>query len=264
MRSELGATAFGRLLRSIAVVFGVISIVFFLSRGAGDPVSRLAPIDATQQEIEEAKERYGLNDPMIEQYGRFLWDIVRLEFGQSFRATTSGDRCGRRASGGDRPAGSGGTVRRVCDWHSVRDCGCGASRRRDRHLQPDRSAVRSGGAQLLARPDVDPLRRVVYRFHPDRRPHDAAEHHLAGDHAGIVPCGGGDAIHPLGHARHVAAGLHPHGASQGSDRARRAVQARPAQLDARRDHVARVCRSATSFPARSSSRPFSPGRGWDS
>ena len=87
MRSELGATAAGRFLRSIAVVFGVVTIVFFMSRGAGDPVSRLAPIDATQQEIEEAKERYGLNDPMIEQYGRFLWDIVRLEFGQSFRAT---------------------------------------------------------------------------------------------------------------------------------------------------------------------------------
>ena len=67
MRSELGATAVGRFLRSVAVVFGVVTIVFFLSRGAGDPVSRLAPIDATQQEIEEAKERYGLNDPMIEQ-----------------------------------------------------------------------------------------------------------------------------------------------------------------------------------------------------
>ena len=87
MRSELGTAAVGRFLRSIAVVFGVVTIVFFLSRAVGDPVSLLAPIDSTQAEIDAAKTRYGLNDPLIEQYGRFLIDIVQLDFGQSFRAT---------------------------------------------------------------------------------------------------------------------------------------------------------------------------------
>ena len=87
MRNELGTAAVGRFLRSIAVVFGVVTVVFFMSRAVGDPVSLLAPIDSTQAEIEAAKTRYGLNDPLIEQYGRFLIDIVQLDFGQSFRAT---------------------------------------------------------------------------------------------------------------------------------------------------------------------------------
>ena len=87
MRNELGTAAVGRFLRSIAVVFGVVTVVFFMSRAVGDPVSLLAPIDSTQAEIEAAKTRYGLNDPLIEQYGRFLIDIIQLDFGQSFRAT---------------------------------------------------------------------------------------------------------------------------------------------------------------------------------
>ena len=87
MRNELGTAAVGRFLRSIAVVFGVVTVVFFMSRAVGDPVSLLAPIDSTQAEIEAAKTRYGLNDPLIEQYVRFLIDIVQLDFGQSFRAT---------------------------------------------------------------------------------------------------------------------------------------------------------------------------------
>ena len=87
MRNELGAAAFTRILRSIAVVFGVVTIVFFMSRAVGDPVSRLAPIESTAEEIEQIKDKIGLNDPLIQQYGRFLVDTVQLKFGQSFRAT---------------------------------------------------------------------------------------------------------------------------------------------------------------------------------
>ena len=87
MRNELGSAALARLLRSIAVVFGVVTIVFFMSRAVGDPISRLAPIDATQEEIEQTKQELGLNDPILAQYGRFLIDVVQLDFGQSFRAT---------------------------------------------------------------------------------------------------------------------------------------------------------------------------------
>ena len=87
MRNELGAAAFTRIIRSIAVVFGVVTIVFFMSRAVGDPVSRLAPIESTAEEIEQIKDKIGLNDPLIQQYGRFLVDTVQLKFGQSFRAT---------------------------------------------------------------------------------------------------------------------------------------------------------------------------------
>jgi peptide/nickel transport system permease protein len=75
-----------RLARSIAVVFAVVTIVFFMSRGVGDPISYLAPIEATAEEIEQIKDEEGLNDPIMQQYGRFLGDAVRLDFGKSFRA----------------------------------------------------------------------------------------------------------------------------------------------------------------------------------
>ena len=86
MNSQLASAAVSRLTRSIIVVFGVVTIVFLMSRATGDPVSFLAPIETTAAEIEEIKDKLGLNDPLIEQYGRFLGDVVQLDFGTSFRA----------------------------------------------------------------------------------------------------------------------------------------------------------------------------------
>lgn len=83
---ELWQTLMLRSLRSLAVVFVVVTIVFVMSRKVGDPVTLLAPIDASREDIEEIKDREGLHDPLIEQYGRFLADAVRLDFGTSYRA----------------------------------------------------------------------------------------------------------------------------------------------------------------------------------
>ena len=87
MNTQLGSAAVSRFIRGVAVVFLVVTIVFILSRATGDPITYLAPIESTAEELEAFKDQLGLNDPMIEQYGRFLVDIVQLEFGQSFRAT---------------------------------------------------------------------------------------------------------------------------------------------------------------------------------
>jgi len=45
----------------------------------------MAPIDATQQDIQRIKQSYGLNDPIYQQYVRFIWDTARLHMGTSFR-----------------------------------------------------------------------------------------------------------------------------------------------------------------------------------
>lgn len=76
-----------RLFGSIVVVFVVVSVVFFVSRVIGNPVSYLAPIDATPEEIERIEDAFGLNDPILEQYKDFLWDVVRLDMGRSFRTS---------------------------------------------------------------------------------------------------------------------------------------------------------------------------------
>ena len=74
-----------RLLQAIFVVFIVVSIVFFVSRTVGSPETFLLPFDATNADIEALRENLGLNDPQIVQYGNFLWDILQLDFGNSYR-----------------------------------------------------------------------------------------------------------------------------------------------------------------------------------
>ena len=77
-----------RLIASILVLWVVLTLVFFMSRAIGDPASLLAGADltATRESIEQIKERLGLNDPLMERYGRFLWNAVQLDFGVSLRS----------------------------------------------------------------------------------------------------------------------------------------------------------------------------------
>jgi peptide/nickel transport system permease protein len=74
-----------RLVAGASVVFTVVTVVFFVSRVIGNPVSYLAPVDATTEEIERIEEAYGLKRPLLVQYRDFLWDAARLDMGRSFR-----------------------------------------------------------------------------------------------------------------------------------------------------------------------------------
>lgn len=74
-----------RLLQAVVVVFVVVSIVFFVARLVGNPEAFLLPYEATDAEIETIRDRLGLNDTLIVQYGNFLWDLVNLDFGTSYR-----------------------------------------------------------------------------------------------------------------------------------------------------------------------------------
>ena len=73
-----------RLLQAIVVVFIVVSLVFLVSRLVGNPEIFLAGPDATNEDIEGIKERFGLNDSMIVQYGNFLGDLIQGDFGHSW------------------------------------------------------------------------------------------------------------------------------------------------------------------------------------
>ena len=73
-----------RLLQALVVVFIVVSLVFLVSRLVGNPEIFLAGPDATNEDIEGIKERFGLNDSMIVQYGNFLGDLIQGDFGHSW------------------------------------------------------------------------------------------------------------------------------------------------------------------------------------
>jgi peptide/nickel transport system permease protein len=74
-----------RLLQAIVVIWVVVTIVFFVTRLTGDPITFLAPVSASQADIEQIKDANHLNDPLPSQYVRFLWDAARLDLGNSFR-----------------------------------------------------------------------------------------------------------------------------------------------------------------------------------
>ena len=80
----MGAYIRRRLLQSIVVVWGVSVLVFFLLRLApGDPVSLLLAETATPAQIDEAREKWGLNDPIPVQYMIFLGRALQGDLGES-------------------------------------------------------------------------------------------------------------------------------------------------------------------------------------
>lgn len=74
-----------RAIDSAIVVLVVVTAVFFISRLVGDPILKLVPIDATDEEIQEFRRNEGLDAPLLVQYAKFLRDAAQLDFGRSLR-----------------------------------------------------------------------------------------------------------------------------------------------------------------------------------
>lgn len=73
-----------RLLSAIPVTLIVITMAFILIRFIpGDPTDMYLPEDATPEEVEEMRERLGLNDPIVVQYLRYLKNIITGNWGTS-------------------------------------------------------------------------------------------------------------------------------------------------------------------------------------
>ena len=60
-------------------------IAFSLFNYVGDPINNMVGQDTTLEQRAELRERLGLNDPFIVQYGRFLANAARGDFGISYR-----------------------------------------------------------------------------------------------------------------------------------------------------------------------------------
>lgn len=81
-----------RRIAAMAAILAVLSLLVFglLALTPGDPaVTLLGPQQATPEAIAKVRERYGLDDPFVEQYAHWISDAVRGDFGVSIR---SGDR----------------------------------------------------------------------------------------------------------------------------------------------------------------------------
>ncbi|MFW5681318.1 MAG: ABC transporter permease [Pseudomonadota bacterium] len=81
----MGAYVGRRSLYSLISLLGLVVLVFFLARLTGDPTDLYLPIDASLEAREEFREKHGFDDPLVEQFGRFLSDLVRFDLGTSIR-----------------------------------------------------------------------------------------------------------------------------------------------------------------------------------
>ncbi len=73
----------GKTLRALITLLIAVSLVFVFIRFSGDPAAALAPPDADQAVIDEYREKLGLDQPLIVQYGKYLGALARGEFGFS-------------------------------------------------------------------------------------------------------------------------------------------------------------------------------------
>jgi peptide/nickel transport system permease protein len=72
-----------RFISSIITLVGVVIVVFFLARLTGSPVDLFFPEGAAPERIEAFNRAYGLDKPLIEQFGIFLVNAARGDFGDS-------------------------------------------------------------------------------------------------------------------------------------------------------------------------------------
>ena len=72
-----------RLFRALVALWLVSTVVFVVMRLSGDPVPLLLPPDAPTSEITRVRHDLGLDQPLPVQYGVFLGNILRGDFGRS-------------------------------------------------------------------------------------------------------------------------------------------------------------------------------------
>jgi peptide/nickel transport system permease protein len=74
-----------RVLQAIVVMLIISFIGFALKQNVGDPVRELTGISVSAAERDAIREKLGLNDPFLVQYGRFLKEaVLEGNIGQSF------------------------------------------------------------------------------------------------------------------------------------------------------------------------------------
>lgn len=79
-----------RLLVSIPVLLGVVLLIFWmLNVVPGNPVAIMMKEHIKQDVIDRMTEYYGLNDPIMVQFGRYIMNMLHGDFGISYKLNRS-------------------------------------------------------------------------------------------------------------------------------------------------------------------------------
>ena len=74
-----------KLLHTVFVALGVVTLAFVALRLSGDPAATMLPGEASVEELAALRHMLGLDQPFYLQYVRFLVGAVHGDFGISFR-----------------------------------------------------------------------------------------------------------------------------------------------------------------------------------
>ena len=78
-----------RLLEALLILFGISVVTFILLYLLpADPVRQIAGRSATVATVESIRHQLGLDLPLPQQYGRYLWGLVHGDFGRSYLQKT--------------------------------------------------------------------------------------------------------------------------------------------------------------------------------
>ena len=78
-----------RLVRMVIALWSVVTVVFIVMRLSGDPIPLLLPPDAPIAEMERLRTEMGLDRPIYVQYGVFVGQALKGDFGRSIHFRTS-------------------------------------------------------------------------------------------------------------------------------------------------------------------------------
>jgi len=92
--ASLGRILLGRLGGMLAVLSLVSVLVFLLTRlAAGDPIAVLLGDQASLEDIAQARQRYGLDQPLISQFILWLGEVLKGNLGQSIFCKCRSRKC---------------------------------------------------------------------------------------------------------------------------------------------------------------------------
>jgi len=80
----MGRYLLKRTIGALVTIVGVLTIVFLMLRLVpGDPARLVAGLTATPDEVEAVRDRIGLDESLVQQYGIFIGEFLQGDFGTS-------------------------------------------------------------------------------------------------------------------------------------------------------------------------------------
>lgn len=72
-----------RFAQSVAALFVLLTVVFFLTRLTGDPTDLYLPLSASEAQRAAFRQEHGFNDPVLIQFSRYISNLAHGDFGNS-------------------------------------------------------------------------------------------------------------------------------------------------------------------------------------